>query len=426
MLDYHDTLQMLFSVNLFGGVKLGLNNIERLLECLGQPHTHFPTIHVAGTNGKGSVCWKMARTLEKEGFRVGLYTSPHISCFRERISINKKLIPEEEVTALLNSIFALSRQHKIPATFFEMTTALAFAYFAKEKIDIAVLETGLGGRLDATNVVQPLLTIITSISLEHTDTLGTTIEAITKEKGGIIKPHVPLLIGPCVNRSFIEPLTHALKSPLFQVQETLSHYDQENTAIAQAALNLLPLPFKVGPDAIAAGTSLRPPCRLEVFPQTHASLPPFTILDVAHNPDGIKHLCSALDEMYPQQKFRIVLGLSKTKDISGCLKELKDRFIHLHLVEAENGRGISVQNLHDLTRIEFKNERVTPHDNLTLGIQSALHLGAIHQDPVLIIGTFFIMNRARKELGLEDICDQFDLNERSSSTCEIKKEIALI
>ena len=195
---YQTFINRLFAINLHGGMKLGLKNMETLNAMLGTPTQHFKCIHVAGTNGKGSVVYKIAKSLEKEGLRVGLYTSPHISSFRERIQINGQLIDESSVVAGLSRIFEEIDKSKIPATFFEITTALALKYFADQKVDYVVLETGLGGRLDATNIVTPVLSIITSISLEHTEYLGSTLEAIAKEKGGIIKPYVPIFIGPRV------------------------------------------------------------------------------------------------------------------------------------------------------------------------------------------------------------------------------------
>ena len=181
---YLDLIQHLLTVNLEAGIKLGLQNVERLQEILHYPDRSFTSIHVAGTNGKGSVCIKVARALEKAGYRTGLYTSPHISSFRERIRINGKMITEEAVESILPPLFKVIEEAGIPATFFEITTFLAFLYFAREKVDFAVLETGLGGRLDATNIVSPCLSVITSISLDHTEILGGSCEEIAHEKGG--------------------------------------------------------------------------------------------------------------------------------------------------------------------------------------------------------------------------------------------------
>ncbi len=154
-MSYSEVIQKLFNLHLFGGVKLGLQNTQRLQQLLDFPDHSFSTIHVAGTNGKGSVSTKIASAFEHAGYRVGLYTSPHISSFRERIRVNSNMISEEAVQNLLLFLFKIIETEQIPATFFELTTFLAFLYFAQEKVEVAVLETGLGGRLDATNVVYP-------------------------------------------------------------------------------------------------------------------------------------------------------------------------------------------------------------------------------------------------------------------------------
>ena len=195
-MTYAALLHKLFQINLFVGSKLGLTNMQRMLEKLDHPEKKFKSVHVAGTNGKGSTTTKIAKGLEAAGLRVGLYTSPHISCFRERIQINGTLIPESYLEKTLPKLFDVCTQNSIAATFFELTTALAFCYFADERVDFASIETGLGGRSDATNVIIPEASVITSIALEHTDILGDTLEKITIEKAGIAKPGVPLVIGP--------------------------------------------------------------------------------------------------------------------------------------------------------------------------------------------------------------------------------------
>ncbi|MDO8481367.1 MAG: Mur ligase family protein, partial [Nanoarchaeota archaeon] len=168
---------------------LSLDRITALLEKLGNPHKQFKSIHVAGTNGKGSVCAMLESILRKAGYKTGLYTSPHLRIFNERIQISGTLISDAELETLLTKI----KPHYAGQTHFEVVTAAAFLYFAEQKVDIAVIETGLGGRLDATNVITPLVSVITTISLEHTDYLGNTIEKIAFEKAGIIKRGVPVV-----------------------------------------------------------------------------------------------------------------------------------------------------------------------------------------------------------------------------------------
>jgi|APEBP8051072266_1049373.scaffolds.fasta_scaffold05653_2 dihydrofolate synthase/folylpolyglutamate synthase len=175
------------------GIKPGLERIEELMQQSGRPHTKFPSIHVAGTNGKGSVCSILAAILSAAGYRVGLYTSPHVRHFRERIRINGVPITDEEIIDLAAPMIANAEKTK--TTFFEITTAMAFQYFAQKKVDIAIIETGMGGRLDATNVLHPLVSVITSIDYDHTDFLGTSLTSIAEEKAGIIKYKVPAVIG---------------------------------------------------------------------------------------------------------------------------------------------------------------------------------------------------------------------------------------
>ena len=259
-MTYPTLIQKLFSVNLFSGTKLGLQNMERLQQLLYYPDRSFQIVHVAGTNGKGSVSTKIASALEFGGARVGLFTSPHLSCFRERIRINGEMIPEETVAAILERLFQITEKQQISATFFELTTSLALLYFAQEKIDVAVLETGLGGRLDATNIVSPCLSVITSISLDHTDILGSTLEAIAIEKGGIIKKKIPVIIGPHVPYEVIQSIAKKMESCCIQVKTTSPLYEEENRQIARSALNQLSSLFHLSEENIEKGLEAKQPC----------------------------------------------------------------------------------------------------------------------------------------------------------------------
>lgn len=414
--SYSSLLHRLLNVNLHGGIKFGLDNSLRLNNALGKPTLRFPAIHVAGTNGKGSVTTKIATSLQAAGLRVGLYTSPHIACFRERIRINGQMITENQVQQHLVKIFNLAEQHHIPATFFELTTLMAFAHFAREKIDIAVIETGLGGRLDATNIVRSSLSVITSISLEHTELLGNTIEEIATEKGGIIKPGIPVVIGPRVPKNIIGSIATHLNSPCIAVQGSFPTFHSENEAIAQKALELL----EINPSAMAIGLKALPPCRLETLlakqlpPQTFGTqLPEVVILDVAHNPDGLKHLLHAIKLNFPQRPLRFVLGLSKNKDLISCLNVLKDSVNHFHLVEASNGRAAPKELLQQrLLLLDVPSYTITCESDISSAVISAVkHAGACGEIPV-ICGTFFIMAAARAALGICEPQDPDDMNER--------------
>jgi dihydrofolate synthase/folylpolyglutamate synthase len=387
MNDYQSALRQLYTVNVHSGVKLGLKNSLALCSLLSNPQKQYKTVHVAGTNGKGSVVTKIAKGLELAGHRVGLYTSPHIACFRERITINGKMIDEGDVARLLQKLFKLP----LEPTFFEMTTFLAFLYFAEQKVDYAVIETGLGGRQDATNVVSPVLSVITSISLDHTEILGNTEEQVAYEKAGIIKYGVPLVIGPRANQEIILQIARIQRSPVLQVTGQFASFDQENNEIAKRALAFLNV------QQINEALKVKPPCRREIF------LNGQVMLDVAHNPDGLKELFRTID-----RKMRIVFGLSKTKDIPGCLAILKEHGSHFHIVEAPNGRGMPVDELYQQMLEQGFDSNIISRDG---DIATTMRKAIESADPVLVCGSFFIMSEARKALGVVEPYDHFDMNE---------------
>lgn len=396
MKTYQETLQILYSLGK-KGIKMGLSNMHNLSSHFGNPHQKFPSIHVAGTNGKGSVTTKIAKSYEMAGKKVGLYTSPHISTFRERIQVNGKLISEDQVIHLLKEI--LDHTPHIPATFFEITTLLAFLFFAREKVDVAVLETGLGGRLDATNIVTPLLSVITSISLDHTDILGSTLESIAYEKGGIIKPQIPVVLGPRV--PFLNPTT----SSTIRVKGTFPNYDEENQAIAKAALEYLKIP--------PLGLKRRPPCRLEEI----QGYPVPIILDVAHNPDGLQNLFKAVK----YRPLRVICGISKNKDLKSNLDIISSHSKFIHLTQGRSERAAASSDLaHFLQQQNYCD--FSEHSS----IQDALQCALKHSDPIVVCGTFFIMGEIRDMLGLKDPKDPLLVHENfveTFSPSHVKKEI---
>ncbi|MFI0434956.1 MAG: bifunctional folylpolyglutamate synthase/dihydrofolate synthase [Parachlamydiaceae bacterium] len=407
-MSYEDLIQRLFNVNLFGGAKLGLENAKRLQELLDFPDRSFKSIHIAGTNGKGSVSTKIAHALQKRGYRVGLYTSPHLSSFRERIRINGNMIPEESVNTLLPLLFKLTDEKGIAATFFELTTFLAFLYFSQEKVDVAVVETGLGGRLDATNVIHPILSVITSISLDHTDILGSTLDAIAKEKGGIIKEKTPVIIGPNVPFDLIQAIARDKKSPCSQVNSSSSLFEEENSHIAQAALDFLRSLFRLNQACIEEGLKARQPCRFEIV---EGPLP--IILDVAHNPNGIEHLLMMVNHHYPTHPIRFVFGLSKNKDLKSCLQCITKMGNHYHLVEAKNGRGASLETLYQQMRnLGIPDHKISSHLSIQEGVFQAKAEAFKHQEMIVICGSFFIMEEVRQALKINEPRDSLDLNER--------------
>lgn len=376
-MEYQELLNKLYQVNLFGGMKLGLENMLRLNPngCRGL------IVHIAGTNGKGSVACKIAKGLELEGKQVGLYTSPHIASFRERIRVNGEMISEEAVCLLLHEIFDEVERKDIPATFFEITTTLAFRYFEQCKVEYAVIETGLGGRLDATNIVKPELCVITSIGWDHMDVLGDTLEKIAKEKCGICKENTPVILGPhaSICKKFVDGKI---------VEGVFKSFEEENRATAKEALKLLGIENEQGLEA-------KMPCRMERVGHV--------IFDVAHNLEGLEALEKELKEQSP---LRVILGFSKGKDALACLKVVKRFASEIYLVEAPNGRGISVKELKKLA--------------LKAGIEeNRLVSKSFLQDrskTILVCGSFFIMSAIRSEFGIYDKTDPVDMNEKNAGS----------
>lgn len=385
-MHYKEVLSHLFNINQEKKMDLGLRRMQEALNKLGNPEKKFRTIHIAGTNGKGSVSTKIAAGLKN----VGLFTSPHISTFRERIQIDGALIEEEAVLTHFQQIL----KSNLNLTFFETTTLLAFLHFADKKVDYAVIETGIGGRLDATNCILPEISVITSIAKDHTEILGATKEAIAFEKGGIIKENIPIIVGPDVPTNIIKSIAKQKKSPFIQVLGHFNTFDEENSAIAKQVLEHLKIPSQTILQAILK----RPPCRIEQVQETPYPI----ILDVAHNPQGLEALFKSLAYLYPKCHFSAVIGLSSSKDIEGCLTVLQKYAAHLYLVKAPH-RGVPISHLADLLN--------PPHYTCCSSIQEAINQ---NKGPLVIAGTFFIMDEARKALGQNHPCDPVQLNEYCS------------
>ncbi|HMJ63781.1 MAG TPA: Mur ligase family protein, partial [Candidatus Binatia bacterium] len=226
-MTYEDAIKSLYGLQLFGA-NLGLENTQKLAALCGSPHEQLRFIHVAGTNGKGSTCAMLESIYRAAGLRVGLFTSPHLISFRERIQINRQLITEEEVVAQVQHIQILLREFpkETHPTFFEVVTIMALRHFAANECDLAIWETGLGGRLDATNIVTPLASVVTNVQLDHEKWLGKTIEEIAFEKAGIIKPEIPVLT--CASEpalSVIAKVARSSKAPLSVVAEPLGNME---------------------------------------------------------------------------------------------------------------------------------------------------------------------------------------------------------
>jgi dihydrofolate synthase / folylpolyglutamate synthase len=333
-LSYKAALDNLLALEFFG-MKLGLRNIEELLEFLGRPDRKLKTIHVAGTNGKGSVCATLAAFYQTKGLKTGLYTSPHLVDYRERIKINGEMIGEAYIESFVKR--AWPKVQELNATFFEVTTALAFDYFASQQVDIAIIETGLGGRLDATNVLEkPIATVITSIAMDHMQQLGNTIEAIAIEKAGIFKPAVPAIItvddklftifehqATSVGAEPIKTSDHALPPWSMKLAPALKgEHQRENLRTALVTLDVLgdldkeivawTLP------AVQKLTGLRG--RLEVeqimWKRKHLT----RIIDVGHNEAAMRRIAEFLRSR--GEEVILIAGFMKDKDVTSALRLL--------------------------------------------------------------------------------------------------------
>ena len=348
--------------------KPGIETIREFDEALGHPHRKFRTIHVAGTNGKGSVCHLLASALAHTELKTGLYSSPHLVDFRERIKVVEangfRMISRDEVSSFLSEWDPFFDTHD--PSFFEITTAMAFDFFARENVDIAVIETGLGGRLDSTNIITPILSIITNIGLEHCADLGYTLEEIAFEKGGIIKPGVPVVIGSEDEHTatVFKRLASERKSPIYHASkydmstaritaddlDLRGDYQQENLRTVLCALTRLEAltpQAEEGLKSAAATTGLRG--RWETIDLGEGQ--PRLICDIGHNPHGLRWVFSQLKAIDAQRVF-IIFGMVADKDLESVAKFMPKSGKHFRYIftQASTNRAITAKELADRLR----------------------------------------------------------------------------
>lgn len=333
--------------------KKDLGNIRALMQHLGNPHEKFKSIHVAGTNGKGSTTHMISSILQEAGYKTGLTTSPHLKDFRERICVNGKICPEEFVIGFVDENASFIESLK--ASFFEVSVAMAFEYFAKKNVDIAVVETGLGGRLDSTNIIVPLLSVITNIGMDHTAILGETLTEIATEKAGIIKPGVPVVIGESseeIREVFIKK-SNECGSEIFFAEESefpdfasdlTGIYQKKNKRTVLTAIEVLRKSgFEITEEAVVNGmrkvvvnTGLRG--RWETL-QTN----PLVITDTAHNPHGLSEIKKQIQQT-PYRKLHLVLGFVNDKDVRSILSFFPDDAIY-YFCEPDVPRKLELNQL---------------------------------------------------------------------------------
>lgn len=356
--------------------KPDLGNITELLDYLGNPQNNFKTVHIAGTNGKGTVSHTLASIFQECGYKTGLYTSPHLFDYRERIRINGKMIPEQNVIDFIAD--NKEKFEEMQLSFFEMATGMAFNYFANEKVDIAIIEVGLGGRLDSTNVIKPELSVITNISLDHVSMLGNTLAEIAFEKAGIIKPNTPVVIGetqPETQEVFINKAKEC-NAPIFFADQIvdcdkihiesldyqkfdiwknnqlyieavefplLGYYQKKNLTTVICAIDILKDKFNIDKKDIVTGLEF-------VVKNTNLmgrwqilSRQPLVIADTGHNAGGIKEITMQLSDMR-FSKLHFVLGCVNDKDIAGILN-LLPKYAEYYFCKADIPRGLDAEIL---------------------------------------------------------------------------------
>lgn len=424
-MNYAETLHYLYEkLPMFSrigeaAIKKDLVNTIALCEFLGNPQHQFKTIHIAGTNGKGSVAHMLASVLQEAGYKIGLYTSPHLLDFRERIKINGKPCEEKFVVKFTENI--QSEIEKIQPSFFEITVAMAFDYFAKKKVDIAIIETGLGGRLDSTNIITPVLSVITNISFDHQHLLGNTLPEIAFEKAGIIKAAIPALIGrkQTETLSVFSEKARNVTAPLYFAEELVtelkavtasnylivqakvgdrsvniscdltSSYQVENIRTVLAAIHLLHLhkiieikerALQLGFSNVRKNTQLMG--RWQVL-EKH----PKVVADVGHNEDGIKKILEQL-ELERFDHLRIVLGVVKDKDIETVLSLLPENASY-YFTEPQLPRKLDAITLQEKAGKYHLKGVAVPHPKDALGIAKSQ---AGTQDLILVMGSFFVVS----------------------------------
>lgn len=437
MISYEEALDFIHGLNRFG-TKLGLHNITKLLELLGNPHENIKIIHVAGTNGKGSTCAMIASILRSAGFKVGLYISPYLEVFNERMQVNGENISNEDLARLTEKVrekvFYMRENGLGSPTEFEVVTAIGFSYFKEQAVDFLVLEVGMGGRLDATNVVTPLVSVITPISMDHQQYLGSTLRDISREKCGIIKQGVPVVTAPQEDEAMavIEDtcrerncsLTKVINSSVSRSPDTISYrfvnggikgmtfdlytpktdypglqiglmgrHQLDNAATAVAVVEPLGNSgVNLSREAIYKGLKgARWPGRLEIMKEK-----PTVLIDGAHNIAGIKTLKAVLEEYFYDRKKILVVGILEDKDYTEMLEELIPVADTVICTAPDNPRALSAARLAEAVSNIFQKSQIKVYAQEK--IEDALKLAsslAADEDMVVFAGSLYMIGHVR-------------------------------
>jgi len=396
-MNYPEALAWLYGTQ-DRGIKLGLERMRAFLAELGWEQGATRFLHVAGTNGKGSVCAMLDSICQAAGMRTGLFTSPHLVTFRERIRLDGEMAAREEIAEELTRIRGVCEA--MESTFFEIATALALEFFRRAGMDVVVLETGLGGRLDATNVVRPEVAVITSVGLDHMQLLGGTLGGIAREKAGIIKAGVPVVTGPLPDEAaaVVAEVAAARGARLIEVSEPEREcavglkgaHQRINAAVALRALEAARL--GVGPEHLAEGLRrVSWPGRFQYATQDGRGF----ILDGAHNPEAARRLAQTWREEYGTRRTEVILGVMRDKDARGICAELAAVAQEFAIVPVRSPRAGPVEELLE-TAGEWRPCRVC------VSLVEAMATARRAETPALITGSFFLIGEALVLLGLAE------------------------
>jgi dihydrofolate synthase/folylpolyglutamate synthase len=411
---YPEAIQFLYGLQMFGA-NFGLENTRKLAALAGNPQEILRFIHLAGTNGKGSTCAMLESIYRAAGLRVGLFTSPHLVSFRERIQVNRQLIPESEIVRLVEAIRAANENHQV--TLFEFATVMALKYFAEQKCDLVVWETGLGGRLDATNIVTPLASVITNIAFDHEQWLGNTLEKIAAEKAGIIKPGVPVVTtaGQPEVLAVIQQVARQNHSPLKiinpeRLAETpappmLGEHQKLNAALARATAEVLQNQIPVSAEAIRVGlANVNWPGRLQLIQKPNGQK---ILLDGAHNLAGAEALRAALEREFPRVRPLLIFGVLGDKNWSGICRQLAPLADKIFTVPVASARTANPGELAEAFRAANSSAVVVAADNLSEA------LNASKDEPFIVItGSLYLIGDTLEQLGHSlNMADERGLNE---------------
>ena len=402
------------------GIILGLDTIKNILGALGNPQNDFNSIHVAGTNGKGSVASALSAILQQSGYRVGLYTSPHLVRFNERICIDNRQISNRDVVKAYQAVKRVHSGERSP-TFFEFATAMALYAFSRQSVDWAVIETGMGGRYDATNIIQPAVAIITNVSMEHRDYLGSTLAEIAREKAGIIKQGTPVVtaVKQKKARSVVQKVARKKSAPLFMLgkdfkvrQNRSGHfsyygidnswhhlrtplrgrYQVQNSALALAACELLIKDRTViSHESIKQGlVNTRWPGRLEIVSDR-----PLVILDGAHNLIAARNLGRFLSENLARRRITLVIGILDDKPYESMLKSLLPHCSRAVITRAKTGRALDPERLYKTAAKLISDVSIVPD---VAGAAKTAIDNAGPDDVICIAGSLYVVGEAKEAI----------------------------